>query len=114
MSIECFDFKSHASGALQGFANFRLAKMGIELFGCGVFMKNGKRWVSLPSREFNDKDTGEKKYISIMRFMDKAHGDAFSNGALVAFDSWCEKNAPKEEKPSEFIPFVQDADQVPF
>tara|TARA_R110002096_G_scaffold113208_2_gene246250 strand:+ start:1041 stop:1388 length:348 start_codon:yes stop_codon:yes gene_type:complete len=107
MSFECINYKKHESGALQGFADFRIPKMGIELYGCGVFMSNGKRWVKSPSREFNDPESGEKKYINILKFMKKEHNDSFSNGALVALDKWCAENAepePEQEQPA-FEPF---------
>ena len=114
MSIECLEYKPHASGALQGFANFRVPKMGIELFGCGLFMKNGKRWLSMPSREYNDPESGEKKYISIMRFIEKSHNDAFAAAALKALDEWCAKNAVPEEGSSSFVHLEPDAGVVPF
>ena len=71
-------------------------------------MKNGKRWLSLPSREFQDKDTGEKKYMSIMRFMEKAHNDAFCKAALKALDDFCAQHAheePAQEQSAEGLPF---------
>lgn len=108
MSFECLDYKKMESGALQGFANFKLAKMGVELFGCGVFMKNGKRWVSMPSREYVDKESGDKKYIAIMRFINKDHAEAFSRSALQALDKWCDENAkslPPADVEQEGVPF---------
>ena len=107
MTVECLDYKSHASGALQGFANFRVPKMGVELFGCGVFMKNGKRWVSMPSRQYEE--DGEKKYISVMRFIEKDHADAFSKIALQALDDWCAKNTEQE-----LIPAESTQEEIPF
>lgn len=110
MTIECIEYRSHQSGALQGFANFRVPKMGIELFGCGVFMKNGKRWLSLPSREYQDQDSGEKKYISILRFIEKEHNDAFCRAALKALDEYCaqhnQEQPPQEQNTqNEELPF---------
>lgn len=111
MSVECMEFRSHESGALKGFANFRVPKMGIELFGCGVFMKDGKRWLSMPSREYQDNETGEKKYMNIMRFMDKSHHEGFCKAALQAMDEWCLANAEKHEVPATQEP---DYDECPF
>lgn len=109
MSIECLNYKPHASGALQGFADFRLEKMGIELFGCGLFMSNGKRWLKLPSREYVD-ESGEKKFIQVIRFINKDHNEAFCKAALQAIDMWCAANAEPEQPPQEFIP----DSEVPF
>jgi hypothetical protein len=98
MSIECIGFRSHESGSLRGFANFRIPKMGIEIFGCGVFMNHGNRFLSLPSREYTDKESGEKKYMSILRFIDKNHHEGFCKAALHAMDEWCAKNAQQQEE----------------
>jgi hypothetical protein len=114
VSIECIEYKPHPSGALQGFANFRVPKMGIEIYGCGVFMKDGKRWVSMPSRDYKDPENGEKKYISIMRFIVQSHNESFVTAALAALDKWCQEHSVLEVKPSEFVASDPDADKVPF
>lgn len=111
MSVECIGYKKFESGALQGFANFRVPKMGIEIFGCGIFSKNGGRWVSFPSREYQDKETGDKKFIANMRFIEKEHGEAFIKAALKALDEWCTHNVTRDDPQqesnysSESIPF---------
>lgn len=115
--IECLEFRSHESGALKGFANFRVEKMGLEIFGCGVFMKEGRRWLSMPSREFNDPESGEKKYISIMRFIKKEHQDSFCKAALQSMDAWCEKNAQPTEQPPAVDGYdggVEEEGRLPF
>jgi len=112
MSFECLNYKPHASGALQGFADFHVQKMGIELYGCGVFMSNGKRWLKLPSREYNDPESGEKKYIQVIRFVNKEHNDAFCKAALHALDQWCAEHAQQQPEPpqDEWVP----DEEVPF
>lgn len=110
MTIECIDYRSHESGALQGFANFRVPKMGIEIFGCGVFMKDGKRWLALPSREYEDRDSNEKKYMSIMRFIDKGHNEGFCKAALHALDEWCANQAQSDGEPES----NQTEEELPF
>ena len=93
MTVECIGYKSHESGALKGFANFRMTMsngMAFELFGCGIFMKDGRRWAGMPSREYQE--DGAKKYISIFRFCEKPHTEAFCKAALQALDTWCAKN----------------------
>lgn len=103
--IECLRFKSHESGLLQGFADLYSAKMDMEFFGCSVFMKNGHRWVSLPSIPYTDSD-GEKKYSSACRFRNKSNGDAFSDVAIKSIDHWCKNNSEEQEQQSnEPLPF---------
>lgn len=107
MTIECTEFRIHQSGALQGFANFRIEKMGIEIFGCGVFMKDGRRWLSLPSREYEDPQSGEKKYAPIMKFIENKHQEFFCKTALQVMDEWCEKQQqePESDPDEEELPF---------
>jgi len=116
MSIECMEFKSYESGALQGFANFRMtlnSGMAFELFGCGVFMKDGKRWVGMPSREYQDRETNEKKYISIFRFCDKSHTESFCKAALQSMDTWCDNNTAPAQSFSQ--PAIKETkDNLPF
>jgi len=106
--IECLKFIPKSAGALQGFADIFIAKWQVEIFGVKLFMKNGHRWVSFPSRE--TEEDGVKKYWPYLRFRTKEHQDLFSSKVLFAIDDFCEKQAQatKEEKP-----FVEDPD-IPF
>jgi hypothetical protein len=102
MSIECIGFRSFQKGCMQGFASFFLPKMGLEIHGCSVWQKDGRRWVNLPSREYKDKETGETKYSSVIRFRDELYFKAFCDGAKKAIDEWCLKNSElPEQKPQE-------------
>ena len=106
MSIECMAYKAHESGSLQGFANLWIPKMGLEIYGCTLNMKDGKRWLSLPSKEYKNKD-GETKYQPILRFREKEHLTKFCQLARDAVDEWCAIEAGKaqEEIKDEGVPF---------
>ena len=107
--IECIKFKSHVKGALLGFADFRLPKMGIEIYGCSVHQKNGRRWVNLPSREYEN-ELGEKKYASYVRFVESSHYSAFIEQALKAIDEYCKEQNAAVPEPE---PVFND-EEVPF
>ena len=51
-------------------------------------MKDGRRWLNLPNKEYKDKD-GETKYQPIIRFRDKDHYNKFCEIAKEAVDVWC-------------------------
>ena len=107
MTIECTEFRAHEKGTLQGFANFWVPKMGLEIYGCALHMKDGRRWLNLPSREYKD-DLGEIKYMNIIRFRDKYHYVKFGEAAKKAIDEWCAKNASSpmvKDDPNEECPF---------
>ena len=91
MTIECLKFVSCKSGSLIGFADFRINDWGLEIYGCPLYMKAGKRWVNLPSKEYVDKETNEKKYAAVIRFPDKKMYERFQDMAKKAIDEWCEK-----------------------
>lgn len=73
-------------------------------------MKNGKRWMSLPNREYKDPESGDKKYIGVMKFIEKEHSDAFCKAALKALDSWCEQNSQEQDQEQP----AQDESVLPF
>ncbi len=85
--IECLKFKPLDKGALIGYADFHLPTMGIEIFGCAVFMSNGKRWISMPSREFKDHE-GNKKFIPLFRFREKEQQQSFNKQGWVAIQEY--------------------------
>lgn len=94
---------------LQGFADFYVPKWGIEIIGCGLYMKEGRRWINFPSKEFTNPQ-GEKKFMPHIKFREKSHKDAFCEMAKKAIAKWCEENsssAPKvEETPKQdSLPF---------
>lgn len=111
MSIECTDFRSYQKGSLQGFANFWVPKMGLEIYGCSLYQKDGRRWINLPSKEYKDKETGEIKYPSVIRFRDKLHYEAFCESAKKAIDEWCMKNS---KLPEQNPPPVPTEEECPF
>lgn len=96
MTIECKRFKSFEKGCLQGFADLYCSNWGVEILGCTLYMKNGKRWVNLPGKTFED-ENGEKKSAPFMRFPDKSRYFEFSKGAVDAIDEFCKISAFDEK-----------------
>ncbi len=95
MAIECIGFKSVEKGNMLGVANLFLTNVGMEIYGCTLHQKDGRRWVNLPVKEFKDKETGETKYFQFIKFPDSRFHNAFVKGAKEAIDEWCNKNAEK-------------------
>lgn len=99
--IECIKYKSYIKGTLQGFADFYVQKWGVEIIGCSIYMKDGKRWINFPSKEFINAEGG-KAYSPQIKFRERAHMDAFANEAKKAIDEWCKNNQPEEAKAEAF------------
>lgn len=106
MNIECLKYQSVNKGLLVGFADFYIPKTGIEIFGCQLFQKDGKRWINMPSREYTNAE-GEKKYMPYIRFRENAHKDLFTELALKAIDKKCAEMQSKTppDAPQEEVPF---------
>ena len=115
MTIECIRYTEYASGALIGFADLWIPNWGIEISGCSVFSKDNRRWVSLPSREYADKTTNEKKYAPIVLFREKGLFSEFGKAALQAIDDWIIRNPPANTpEPTSDNTNVRPGETVPF
>jgi hypothetical protein len=104
--IECTGFKSYEKGCLQGFASLYIHEWDLEVHGVTLNMKNGKRWINFPSREY--KEGEETKYIPVVRFRDKGRMGKFSEAAKKAIEDFCAKQSKAEpyvNDPNEEIPF---------
>ena len=88
MSVECMRYKSVNKGSLLGYADLFVPKTGLEIYGCTLHQKEGRRWINFPSREYSD-ETGEKKYAPIVRFREKAHMEGFTKVAKEAIEKKC-------------------------
>jgi hypothetical protein len=83
MRIEAIDFHPHAKNTLQGFADLAIADIGLRIFDCTVFEKDGRWWVRLPSRSCVDRN-GEVKWQDLFAFGDRDSEAAFQKAALAA------------------------------
>lgn len=110
--IECTKFTSFPKGSFQGYANIYVEKWGVEIIGCSLFMKDGKRWVNLPSKEYTNKE-GEKKYQPLFFFKDKSHYETFCNQVKEAIDKYCAENHTESPKPPEQFEAFNDS-ECPF
>jgi len=107
--VECTKFRSYEKGTLIGFADLYIEKWGVDFLGCSVHRKDGKVWVNLPQKQWDD--VGEVKWFPIAKFRDKDVSQAFSKQALEAIKIWRLQN----ESPSALMPPKQDySDTVPF
>jgi hypothetical protein len=72
---------------LQGFANIEILKWGVEIRNIKLFMKNGRRWIGMPSYEFTV--DGETKYASYLVFLEPSHKSIFQDKVIEAIDRFC-------------------------
>ncbi len=93
--VVCTGWKPFERNTLQGFADLHLAAARLNIRGCAVHEKNGKRWIQLPARPQLDKDrqlvrddAGKIQYWPVMEFDSREVADRFSEAALRAIDTF--------------------------
>lgn len=92
--ITCTKYRFLGKGALVANVNILVPKWGLEINDLTIWSKEGRKWVSFPSRQY-EKD-GEKKYAPYLRFEKKEHMDAFAKKVMDAADKWCSENQAQD------------------
>jgi hypothetical protein len=82
--MKALNFKPIAKGSLVGAFDLELPS-GMIVRSCSLFEKDGKRWVSGPSRKIGTGDTA--KYERLVEFASRDLSDKFNAGALAALES---------------------------
>lgn len=81
--MECLRYKPVNKGCLLGFADLLVPIVkNVKIYGCAVFQKEGKRWVSLPSNKMIDPETGIQNNYAFMRFDESKGMYEFSHDAM--------------------------------
>lgn len=66
--MEIQNYKAIGKGCLLGKFDILIQEWGaMQIVDCTVFQKDGKRWISMPGREFQSKD-GQKKHFNLVKF----------------------------------------------
>jgi DNA-binding cell septation regulator SpoVG len=78
-------WKPFEKGALRGFFTVHLPN-GIVIHNCGVFEKNGSRWVALPSKKITS-TSGKVTWSPIVEIPDRDAMDRFRILVLAALNA---------------------------
>ena len=94
-TVVCIAWKPLERNTLQGFADLWLRNARLNIHGCAVHEKNGKRWVQLPARPQLDKDRhlvrdsdGKVQYGKVIDFDSREVADRFNAAALKAIEDF--------------------------
>jgi len=94
-TVVCTAFKPFERNTLKGFADLWLRGARLNIRGCAVHEKNGKRWVQLPAKPQLDKDRelirdagGKIQYAPVMEFDSREVADRFNAAALKAVEAF--------------------------
>ena len=86
LEVEVLHFKPFNSKTLKGWFDIAIPSLGMKISGFGLHERDGERWLSLPSREYES--GGERKFAPIVEFADKDSRDTFQRSALTALDAF--------------------------
>jgi hypothetical protein len=92
--ITASDWRAVTKNSLQGFCVLTLSPSGIVLRDCALHERDGKRWVSLPSRPQLDAEgrhrkdpaTGKALWLPVVEIRGKDQRERFQRAALIAVD----------------------------
>jgi hypothetical protein len=104
--IEILRYKPINKGAMLGFFDCYIEKFGLEIFGCSLYEKDGRRWVNFPAKPYEEE--GQKKFSPDLRFRRREHAEAFSEACKKALDHFLEAQramGEKKEEAFEDLPF---------
>jgi len=82
MGLEITKFREVNKNTLQGFLSVRLTNVGIEIRDISLHRKNGKQWLAMPSRPYEDSE-GNRKYAFILDFYDHDRKAQFESTVLA-------------------------------
>ena len=93
--ITASDWREVAKNSLQGFCVLTLSPSGIVLRDCALHERDGKRWISLPSkpqidsegRQRKDATTGKALWTPVVEIAGKVERERFQRAALAAIDA---------------------------
>jgi len=81
MTWSISDEKKLDRNTLKGSFSLNIGPLKIE--GWTFHIKAGKSWVSPPSKEYIDRESGEKKYFPMIRFPEKERYNKFQAWAVA-------------------------------
>jgi hypothetical protein len=97
------DTKKLDQNTLKGSFSVEIGPLKIE--GWTYHVKNGKSWVSPPSKEYIDKQSGEKKYYPMIKFPEKPRYYNFQKWAVSQVEEILAPATGREQVNDDDIPF---------
>lgn len=88
--IEIVAFRPLEKNTLRGFLTILLPDVGLRIADICLHEKNGKRWLSLPSKPYIKKD-GSTGWSSILE-LEQSHYWSFQDSGLAALDAYLVQN----------------------
>ena len=98
-TVICTAWNPFERNPLRGFADLWLHTARLNIKGCALHEKNGRRWVQLPARPQLDQnrelvkdDAGKVQYAKVIDFDSREVSDRFNAAALKAIEDFTFKS----------------------
>jgi hypothetical protein len=98
MKVKLKDPRPFVKNTLQGFLTLEIGPFEITDFTYHV--QGEKSWLGFPSKSFTDKETGETRYIPMMKIVDDSRYKKFQNWARAEAKELFKNAAPPEPDPA--------------
>jgi hypothetical protein len=93
--ITATDWRAVTKNSLQGFCVLELSPSGLVLRDCALHERDGRRWISLPSkpqidaegRQRKDSNSGKPLWSPVVEIRGKDQRERFQRAALLAIDA---------------------------
>jgi hypothetical protein len=82
VGLEITKFRQVHKNTLRGFLSVRLSQVGLEIRDVSLHEKNGKQWLAMPSRPYEDSE-GNRKYAFILEWFDSERKAQFESAVLA-------------------------------
>lgn len=107
--LEVLNIEAVNKGSLLCKCDVRIIPWQMTLRGICVFEKGQNRWITLPSKEFDDNMTGAKKYVEMIPFDTDSVKQRFRNQIMGAIDKYLKENPEMKGKD-----VIQESDGLPW
>jgi len=88
--IEITDCKRIDKGSLLAQVAIHIPQWKMTIKEIKIFSKDGKRWISLPAREFEA--NGKKAFAPLIKFDTSEINDKFRDSVIRMYDEYCKRN----------------------
>ena len=96
--IEIIKFEMVNKGALIAKFTCKMMKWGgLQIRDCTLFESGDKRWVTLPSRQYEVE--GKKKYFPYIAYEERNLDDKFKDMIMKAVEEYMSKNLVAQQSP---------------
>ncbi len=100
--VEIIEVKPYCKGTLQAFLTVR-TRAGWEISGITLHEKGGRRWVSMPARQYKKED-GTEGWFPVIKLSDPQKWEAFQSAVLTAMEDYRPAKTEKSKR-EEDVPF---------